>query len=301
MAEDVVIDREGLGGTLAGTLAGPLDSGRAGVVIIPGSGPTDRDGNNPLGVTAAPYRLLAEGLAEADIASVRTDKRGMFASRGAIPNPNEVTIGDYAGDTLAWAEFMRKRTGASCAWLLGHSEGGLIALRSAVSAAEGICGVILVASPGRPIADVLREQLSANPGAAPLMPEIEGHLATLSAGERIESDVHPGLAALFGPQIQTFLISLFAHDPQALIGQIDLPLLVIQGSEDLQVKDSDAASLLEANPEAEGAMLAGVNHVLKDVPPGDAAANQASYGDPSLPISPAVVEAITEFVLRDRD
>lgn len=48
-------------------------------------------------------------------------------------------------------------------------------------------------------------------------------------------------------------------------------------------------------------MLAGVNHVLKDVPPGDAAANQASYGDPSLPISPAVVEAITEFVLRDRD
>lgn len=227
MAEDVVIDREGLGGTLAGTLAGPVDSGRAGVVIIPGSGPTDRDGNNPLGVTAAPYRLLAEGLAEADIASVRTDKRGMFASRSAIPNPNEVTIGDYAGDTLAWAEFMRKRTGASCAWLLGHSEGGLIALRSAVSAAEGICGVILVASPGRPIADVLREQLSANPGAAPLMPEIEGHLATLSAGERIESDVHPGLAALFGPQIQTFLISLFAQDPQALIGQIDLPLLVI--------------------------------------------------------------------------
>src|SRR5688572_2979729 len=82
-------------GDLAGTL---VDAGKAApvVLIIPGSGPTDRNGNNPLGVTAAPYRLLAEGLAGRGISSVRIDKRGMFGSKAAIPDANKVTIADYA-------------------------------------------------------------------------------------------------------------------------------------------------------------------------------------------------------------
>ena len=89
-------------GPLAGTL---LDAGKRApvVVILPGSGPTDRDGNNPLGVTAAPYRLLAQGLAARGVTTVRIDKRGLFGSRAAIANPNAVTIADYAADAHAWA------------------------------------------------------------------------------------------------------------------------------------------------------------------------------------------------------
>src|SRR6476620_4570229 len=114
-------------GGIAGTF---VDAGRGSpvVLIIPGSGPTDRDGNNPMGVTAAPYRLLAEALATKGVSSLRADKRGMFASKAAIADANAVTIADYAADAHNWIGMLRERTGANCVWLLGHSEGGLVAL-----------------------------------------------------------------------------------------------------------------------------------------------------------------------------
>ncbi len=97
------------------------------VIIIPGSGPTDRNGDNPAGVAGAVYRQLAEQLTARGIATLRIDKRGMFGSRAAIANANAVTIADYAADAHAWAKAARAATGARCVWLLGHSEGGLVA------------------------------------------------------------------------------------------------------------------------------------------------------------------------------
>ena len=154
-------------GALAGTLT---EAGKAApvVVIIPGSGPTDRDGNSPLGVTAAPYRLLAEALASRHVSSVRIDKRGMFGSKAAIADANAVTIADYAADARGWAVAAAKATGNRCAWLLGHSEGGLVALRAAQTSAS-ICGVILVAAPGTPLAETMKAQFRANPANAPIL------------------------------------------------------------------------------------------------------------------------------------
>src|SRR5690606_37889343 len=105
--------------------------GRPAVVIIPGSGPTDRDGNSPMGIKAGYLKMLAGELAERDIASIRVDKRGMFSSKGQFADPNDVSFDDYAGDARAWLRAARERTGAGCAWLLGHSEGGLVALIAA--------------------------------------------------------------------------------------------------------------------------------------------------------------------------
>lgn len=300
MARDVTIQREGLAGPLAGTLEsaggeGEPAPGLPGVVIVPGSGPTDRDGNSPLGVKAQPYRLLATALAAQGIPSIRIDKRGMFASEAAIANANEVTIDDYAGDALAWAAEMRAETGADCAWLLGHSEGGLVALDAARREPSGLCGVILVSSLGRRPGEVIKEQLAAN-GAAPLMDEIDRHIATLENGGRIEGDIHPGLAPLFGPQLQTFMASFLSQDPAATIAAIELPVLIVQGSEDLQVRDADAEALAAARPEAKLVMLEGMNHVLKTVPAGDRAANLASYADPDLPLADGVAEAVAGFV-----
>jgi alpha-beta hydrolase superfamily lysophospholipase len=142
--------------------AGPI------VLIIPGSGPTDRDGNSPLGIKASTYRLLAEELARHNIGSVRIDKRGMFASGAAVKDANAVTIRDYAADVHSWVRAIRSRTSAPCVWLLGHSEGGLVAL-AAVQEDQGICGLVLVAAAGRPLDEVLRAQLEANPANAPLL------------------------------------------------------------------------------------------------------------------------------------
>ncbi|UVI40673.1 alpha/beta hydrolase [Qipengyuania spongiae] len=295
MAREVTIERSELAGPLAGTFEGETNSGRPGVVIVPGSGPTDRDGNSPLGVKAQPYRLLAAALVEEGIASIRIDKRGMFGSEAAIANANEVTIGDYAEDTLAWAAKMRSETRADCAWLLGHSEGGLVVLDAAKRDPAGLCGVILVSSLGRRPGEVIKEQLAAN-GAAPLMDEIERHIATLERGERIEGEIHPGLAPLFGPQLQTFMASFLSRDPAVDIAVIDLPVLIVQGSEDLQVRDADAEALAVARPDATLVSIEGMNHVLKSVPHGDRAANLASYGDPGLPLADGVAEAIAGFV-----
>ena len=161
------------------------------MLIIPGSGPTDRDGNNPLGVKAATYRLLAEGLAERGIGTVRIDKRGMFASAAAVADGNAVTIDDYVADVGAWIGAIRKETGVSCVWLLGHSEGGLVALAAAQKLPD-ICGLVLVSAAGRPLGDVLRTQLQANPANAPILPQAMAAIESLEAGKHFDvAGMHP--------------------------------------------------------------------------------------------------------------
>ena len=280
---------------LAGTL---LDAGKRApvVVILPGSGPTDRDGNNPLGVTAAPYRLLAQGLAQRGITTVRIDKRGLFGSRAAIANPNAVTIADYAADAHAWAKAARAATGARCVWLLGHSEGGLVAL-AAGQDRKDLCGIISISAAGRRLGTIIREQLVANPANAPLIAPAFAALARLEARQRFNNaDIPVALQPLFGAAIQLYMIDVLAYDPARLAASLRLPLLIVQGDRDLQVNVADANALAAAQPKARLVVLPGVNHVLKNVTTTDRAANIATYANPSLPVSTAVVDAVASFV-----
>jgi pimeloyl-ACP methyl ester carboxylesterase len=291
------IEAPGPLGPLAGTFV-DADKGAPVVLIIPGSGPTDRDGNNKLGVTAAPYRMLAEGLAARGVSSVRIDKRGMFGSKGAIADPNKVTIADYAADAHAWVAQARKTTGMSCVWLLGHSEGGLIAL-AAAQRPTGICGVITVSGPGRRLGDVIREQLNSNPANAPILEVALDTLGKVESGQAVDSATLPAaLQLLFHNDVQPFMRDLLSHDPAKLAESLSVPLLVVQGDRDIQVTNDDAKRLAAAQPKAKLVILTGVNHVLKAVPADDRAANIATYADPSLPVAPAVVDAVADFVKR---
>lgn len=293
----VEVTAPGPEGPLAGTLLDP-DAKAPLVLLIPGSGPTDRDGNNPLGVAGGPYRQLAEALAAKGIATLRIDKRGLFGSKAAQVDPNAVTTADYAVDVQAWSRVARVRTGRSCVWLLGHSEGGLVALQAAQTPV-GICGLILVSSVGRPMGAVLREQLRANPANAPLLPAADAAIASLEAGKRIDATQLPApLQPLFPDRLQGYWIDLLSHDPARLAAAVQLPMLILQGTRDIQVSIADAEALHRAQPKAILTLLPGVNHVLRPVASEDRAANLATYRDATLPISPGVAEAVAAFVPR---
>lgn len=298
-AAETFLEAPGPQGPLKATLLMP-DAGSVrnapAVLIVPGSGPTDRDGNNPLGVKAATYRLLAEALAQRGVSTVRIDKRGMFASGGAIPDANNVTISDYANDVHAWVNVIKGKTGAPCVWALGHSEGGLVAL-AAAQRPDGLCGLILVSTPGRALGEVLRAQLRANPANAPLLADADSAISKLERGGHVEvSSMHPALQRLFAPAVQDFLISSMSLDPVALLKSYRGPVLLIQGDKDLQVSVEDAQRLGQANASARVVVLPDVNHVLKTISSGARSANLAAYADPSLPIAPGIVEAIADVI-----
>lgn len=265
------------------------------VVIIPGSGPTDRDGNSrTFGLESDAYRLLAEGLAGHGIASLRIDKRGFYGSANAIADPNDVTIAGYAEDARQWVEYA---TGlAPCVWIAGHSEGGLVALVAAEAAPEELCGLILMATSGRPTGQLLIEQLRSNPANAPLMPEIESIVADLEHGRRRDvAAMTPVLQPLFSAGLQHYMTDLFSHDPGFIARNWRGPVLIIQGDEDIQVRPHDADLLEAAMPQAERVDLSGGTHMLKA---GVAGQPFATYTDPSRPLHGDVIPAVVDFLSR---
>lgn len=282
---------------LHGTLLTPVGQTRAAAVILPGSGPTDRDGNSPqFSIQAASYRLLAEGLAERSVATVRIDKRGVAASAAAGPAEADLRFTAYVDDARAWAVEAAAKTGRPCAWLIGHSEGALVALTAVAGGDDKVCGLVLLSGAGRPAGVVLREQLAALP--EPLKAEAYAVVDELEAGRTV-ADPPASLAALFRPSVQLYLISWLALDPAKLAAAYDGPIFIGQGATDIQVTVADAEALKAAQPRAELVIWDGVNHVLK-VAPAERAANVATYMDPALPLAPGVVEAVADFMLKPR-
>lgn len=282
--------RELRAGPLAGELLVPEGAPLATVLIIPGSGPVNRDGDLP-GMRPGIYRLLGEELAQQGIASLRIDKRGMYQSAAPGLDPNAVTLGTYAQDVRNWVDVLREQTGASCVWVLGHSEGGLVALKAAAEPG-GMCGLVLAACPGRPMAEVLREQLRNNPANAPVLPDALRAIDELEAGRTVDiSGMHPALGALFAPSAQAFIMDTMRFDPVQRIRNIRVPVLIVQGDNDVQVGVEDAKRLHTAAPGSELAVLAGVSHALK-------VGGLETYAKHALPLAPDLTPAIARFIER---
>ena len=267
------------------------------VIIIPGSGPIDRDGNAPaMGLKSDLYRQLAERLGAVGIASLRVDKRGFFGSQKAISDPNEVTIAEYAADARGWVA--KARLLAPCVWFAGHSEGGLVALVAATQAPDEICGIILMAAPGRPVGKLLAEQMESNPATALLAPLIREIVTDLEAGKPRDPETIPAaLQPMFSPGVQRFMMDLFSHDPAAIARGWKGPALILQGDHDTQVKLQDADDLAAAMPQAQKHILPGATHMLKPDQPGQPF---ATYMNPALPLDEAVVPSIVGFVTAGR-
>ncbi len=264
------------------------------VIIVAGSGPTDRDGNNPMGVKASTYKMLAEDLAELGISALRFDKRGIAKSAGAMVSESELRFDHYIEDVMAWVEKLQLYPQFSQIIVAGHSEGSLLGMVAARRA--GADGFISIAGPGRPINQILEEQLQNAPQS--MKEEINKVMKSLKSGETVEN-VSMALFSLFRPSVQPYLINWMQYDPAVEIARLNIPVLIVQGSTDLQVPQTDAKLLAQAKPEAQIAIFETMNHVLKDAK-ADPAANLATYSDSTLPLTKGLVEVIAEFIMYNK-
>lgn len=281
------------GGVLRGTLETPVGPGPWPVVLlIAGSGPTDRDGNSPLlpGKNNG-LRYLAEALAARGIASARYDKRGIAASNGFVLREADLRFDDYVNDAAAWIRALKADHRFTSVTVAGHSEGSLVGMLA--TAGAGADAFVSIAGAGRPIAEVLHEQL-AHQLPPDLLREADTVMARLGRGEHDDS-VPAKLWIIFRPSVQGYLISWMKHDPARDVAALTVPVLIAQGTTDIQVDTTDARRLAQADPAARLLLIPGMNHVLKMVP-ADPARQGASYSDPSLPVAPALVDAIASLV-----
>jgi fermentation-respiration switch protein FrsA (DUF1100 family) len=261
------------------------------VLIVSGSGPTDRDGNNPDGGRNDSLKRLAWVLAKHNIASVRYDKRGVAASLAATPDERNLTLDAYVADAVAWGQMLKADPRFGPLILLGHSEGALIASLAAPTVEAA--AVISVSGSARPIDQVLRQQLSYRL-PPPLVLRSNQLLDSLKAGH-VDDDVPPQLQVIFRPSVQPYLITLFRQDPAAAFARLKMPALIIQGSNDIQVGVGDAQMLKAAKPDAELALIEGMNHVMRIVP-NDIKRQMASYKDPQLPLAAELGAHILSFI-----
>jgi pimeloyl-ACP methyl ester carboxylesterase len=289
-------------GAIEGTLRLPGATGKVPVaLIIAGSGPTDRDGNSPLlpGKNNA-YLMIATALADKGVASVRYDKRGIAASRAAGGTSESALRFDmYVDDAVAWIEQLRGDPRFSRVIVIGHSEGSLIGM---VAARKGKADAyVSIAGASKPAGQILRDQLRPQLTAVPqLWQESDGVLTSLEAAKTVDPlpagiATIPNLASLFRPSVQPYLISWFAYNPSAEIAKLAIPVLILQGTNDIQVAPDEAKALMAAKPDATLAIIDGMNHVLK-IAPADRAQNVATYGNPDLPLAPEFVKALMAFV-----
>nr|WP_299381908.1 alpha/beta fold hydrolase [Allomuricauda sp.] len=258
-------------------------------LIIAGSGPTDRNGNYPMGTNNS-LKLLAEGLYDHGIASVRYDKRGIAESKAAGKQESEMRFQDYVEDVVAWIDLLQKDPRFSKVMLVGHSEGSLIGLLAAQQ--SKVTHYVSLAGAGQTAGDLIREQLKEQPPvvleqAFPILDKLEN-------GELVE-DIPQMLFPLFRPSVQPYMISWFAYDPQSEISKLDCPILIIQGTTDIQIKVKDAEQLHSGNPNAKLELLEGMNHVLKSSGP-DRLQNLQTYSNPDLPLFQELVPTIVSFV-----
>ncbi len=288
------IDLETGSGTLHGSLLLPKTEERVPVaLLIAGSGPTDRDGNNPYGAHNDSLKRLAQLLAKHGVASVRFDKRGVAASKAAAPDERTLSVEGYVADAIAWGQRLKSDPRFGSLILIGHSEGALIASLAAENA--GADALIVIAGSSRPIDQVLDEQLRYRL-PPPLLAQSAALIASLKAGQTV-AEVPDELQVLFRPSVQPYLISLFRQQPAEAFARLRMPALIVQGTHDIQVDVADAERLKAVRPDAELALVGGMNHVLRVVPD-DVKKQMASYDDPKLPLAGQLGAYLLDFIQR---
>lgn len=294
---EVVVECEW--GSISATIDMPEEGGDTAVLIVAGSGPTDRNGNSGAGLNTFCYKMLGEALAESGYAVMRYDKRGIGGSPIPAEDIPSLVFENYIDDARACAKFLRAE-GFERVIVAGHSEGGLIALQLAAEEACCLDGVVLLCAPGYNMAEILNFQLSQQlvPAYMGLMVKSTAIINSLKAGRMVaQEDIPAELMSLFHPTVQPFIISNMRYEPTELAAKCRVPMLIVSGGRDIQVSVSNGERLHGANPAAEHRMFENMTHVLKDADTSDRMMQVMSiYTNANLALTEALAPAIVEFI-----
>jgi len=273
-----------------GTLYTPEDDNKNNLVIlIAGSGPTDRNGNNST-MKNNSLKFLAQGLAQNGISVYSYDKRLFEIAKTPDFKEEDLTFQDFITDAFDVVNHFKKEKTYKKIIIAGHSEGSLIGMVASKEANTD--GFISLAGAGTPIDEVLEFQINQN--APQFLEETKNILAALKKGDTV-TEMSPSLASLFRPSVQPYMISWIKYNPQQEIKKLKkIPVMIINGTADLQVQVSEAEALKQAKPDTEYLIIQDMNHVLKIVK--NMAENQNSYANPDLPVSPELISEISKFV-----
>ncbi len=263
-------------------------------IIVAGSGPTDRNGNNSLGISANSYKLLAEELKKNNVASLRYDKRGIAESQKAGLNEKKLSFNVYVNDLILWIKKIKEDKRFNKIYVIGHSEGSLIGI---IALQNEYCdGLVSISGVGRKASDILIEQIINNKNnPREIIEESMKIINELTNGITV-NNISKDLLPLFRPSVQPYLISWFKYNPSEEIKKLDIPILILQGTEDIQVSVKEAEILTNSNKKAELKIIKGMTHTLKDIR--DPSEQIKTYYDPNIPISLELVKSILDFIKR---
>jgi pimeloyl-ACP methyl ester carboxylesterase len=289
---EIPFELKTLSGIIRGTMALPAQaSGKVPVVlIIPSSGPTDRDGNKPkLNQRADTYKLLAASLAENGIASLRYDKRLVGETVNAA-RESKLRFDDYVDDAVALTTQLHDDPRFSKVIILGHSEGSLVGMLA--SAGQPVNGFISVEGESQMGDKIMTEQLKSQPEY--ITKGFKTITDSMRRGKTYDQ-VDPALFSVARVSVQPYLMSWMRFDPTKEIKKLKIPVLIVQGTNDVQVSVADAEKLKKAKSDAKLVTITGMNYVLKEAPVA-MAANMATYNQPNLPLKPELTAAVVDFI-----
>ncbi len=272
-----------------GTLTIPKNAEKPNLVIlIQGSGPVDRNGNANMMKNDA-SKKIAHQLAANEIASFRFDKR-IFKMQRLNIQEQDLKFEDFVTDVDSILSYFKQQNQYEKIILAGHSEGSLIGILAAQQ--EGADAFISLAGAGRSIDSIVVEQLSKQ--SAELAQNARESFDEIKA-TGTSTNYNPLLVSIFRPSVQPFIGSWMQYDPAQEISKLKIPVLVINGSFDIQVDETDANRLHEANPDSKLVILEKMNHIFRKID-GDALENTKAYNQPELPLHPELIPTLVDFI-----
>ena len=257
-------------------------------LLIAGSGSTDHDGNGPQ-LKPATLRKLSEQLVARGIATLRYDKRGAGGWKPEFGQPDDFRFKDYVDDAVALVNHLRGTNRFSKVVLVGHSEGGLVAILAAQRVR--IDRLVLLATAARRQGDLLKAQMEKQlppDKFAPLAKAVDA----IMAGQIVDP---PPAGLAIPPAMQPSIASAFTEDPIDPLKKLLTPMLIVAGGRDRQLARLDFLALTTAAPAAKGLWLPDMNHVLVDV--ADESDDLASYNQADRPLDAEMIDAVAAFIL----